>query len=192
MQAHFLLAGTLEGSLHLWDLREDSSLHKDRSAFVAFVLSRFHARHTAGRTQSWLLLALAAVGLCLHCITLLIASVVCLPCRDALDLRISRGIRKPCYSTSLPFLSLLGGSGGSAGSAQDNADEEFQHSAPVVAVEALSPFAQHPLGSAGGGGSAGAGSVVSQFVSIDEAGLVIFWVTSEKGLSFLDAGTAQE
>jgi hypothetical protein len=30
LQAHFLLAGTLEGSLHLWDLREDSSLHKDR------------------------------------------------------------------------------------------------------------------------------------------------------------------
>jgi hypothetical protein len=112
--------------------------------------------------------------------------------RDALDLRISRGIRKPCYSTSLPFLSLLGGgAGGGAGSAQDHADEEFQHSAPVVAVEALSPFAQHPFGGAGSGGAggAGAGSVVSQFVSIDEAGLVIFWVTSEKGLSFLDAGT---
>jgi hypothetical protein len=114
--------------------------------------------------------------------------------RDALDLRISRGIRKPCYSTSLPFLSLLGGgAGGSAGSAQDNGDEEFQHSAPVVAVEALSPFAQHPLGGAGGGagGAGGAGSVVSQFVSIDEAGLVIFWVTSEKGLSFLDAGVCR-
>jgi hypothetical protein len=29
-QAHLVLAGTQEGSLHLWDLREDSSLHKDR------------------------------------------------------------------------------------------------------------------------------------------------------------------
>jgi hypothetical protein len=29
-------------------------------------------------------------------------------------------------------------------------------------------------------------SVVSQFVTVDEAGLVIFWVTSEKGLGFLD------
>jgi hypothetical protein len=27
---------------------------------------------------------------------------------------------------------------------------------------------------------------VSQFVTVDEAGLVIFWVTSEKGLGFLD------
>jgi hypothetical protein len=29
-------------------------------------------------------------------------------------------------------------------------------------------------------------SVVSQFVTVDEAGLVIFWVTSEKGQGFLD------
>lgn len=30
MKAHFVVGGTLEGSLHLWDLREDSSIHKDR------------------------------------------------------------------------------------------------------------------------------------------------------------------
>jgi hypothetical protein len=38
----------------------------------------------------------------------------------------------------------------------------------------------------GASGSYAQQSVVSQFVTVDEAGLVIFWVTSEKGLGFLD------
>ena len=29
-QAHLVIGGTLEGSLHLWDLREHSALHQDR------------------------------------------------------------------------------------------------------------------------------------------------------------------
>jgi hypothetical protein len=72
--------------------------------------------------------------------------------RDALDLRISRGIRKPCYSTSLPFLSLStpslsaqGGNNGGAGGGLDGDGEEPSHSAPIVAVESLNPFPQHPF-----------------------------------------------
>ena len=63
--------------------------------------------------------------------------------RELADLRIARGIRKPCYSTSLPYLSLY--SGGGSGSAQDGGgvgggEEEYQHSAPVVQVESVSPY----------------------------------------------------
>lgn len=94
-----------------------------------------------------------------------------------MDLRISRGIRKPCYSTSLPFLTMS--------SAIESPDEEHSHAAPVVAVESLNPFPTHPLVPMSGSGAA---AVVSQFVTVDEAGLVIFWVTAEKGLTFFDAG----
>eukprot|EP01032_Pedospumella_encystans_P013283 gene13283-15302_t len=118
-QSHFVVGGTLEGSLHLWDLREASSIHNDR---------------------------------------------------DAIDLRITKGIRKPTYSTSLPFHS----SNSSGLSAQDTfgmgGEEEFQHSAPVVQVESVSAYQ----------GSGHQSAVVSQFVSLDEAGLVIFWVTSQQ------------
>ncbi len=59
-----------------------------------------------------------------------------------MDLRIAKGIRKPTYSTSLPFHSSHYGSGVSA---QDTfgmggGEEEYQHSAPVVQVESVSTY----------------------------------------------------
>jgi hypothetical protein len=90
---------------------------------------------------------------CRLVLRVLCAAHVCnhLTHRDALDLRISRGIRKPCYSTSLPFLSLstpsLSAQGGNngVGGGLDGEGEEPSHSAPIVAVESLNPFPQHPF-----------------------------------------------
>ncbi|KAJ1405527.1 hypothetical protein B484DRAFT_214440, partial [Ochromonadaceae sp. CCMP2298] len=106
-QSHLLLGATEEGALHLWDLRERASLHRDR---------------------------------------------------DARDLQIAAGIRKPSYSTHLSFPT-------EGGEEQGGDELTWQHAAPVVQVESL-----------GGDMS----SVVSQFVSLDEAGLVIFWVSSQR------------
>jgi hypothetical protein len=97
-------------------------------------------------------------------------------CRDALDLKISKGIRKPCYSTNLSFASpdSLGAVGGSS----LGQEEAWQHSSPVVQVEALG------TGLAGGAAAvAGGSAAVSQFVSVDESGMLIFWVTSSSSSS---------
>ena len=39
LQSHLVVGGTLEGSLHLWDLREPSSLHVDRYLNVLVLCS---------------------------------------------------------------------------------------------------------------------------------------------------------
>eukprot|EP00981_Chlorochromonas_danica_P000486 scaffold98_cov248-Ochromonas_danica.AAC.27 len=109
-QSHLVVAGTYDGALHLWDLREASSLHQDK---------------------------------------------------DSLDLKITKGIRKPSYST---YLCL------SISTDTDEFGDEVQHTAGVVQIE--------PLGEVSyGDRSLGASS--SQFVSLDEKGTLVFWVASE-------------
>ena len=65
-------------------------------------------------------------------------------------------------------------------SPQDTPDEEYQHSSPIIQIESLTSFATNSSN------TTTTAAVISQFVSIDEAGLVIFWVTTEKNLGFLD------
>ena len=73
-------------------------------------------------------------------------------------------------------------SNSSSVSPQDTLDEEYQHSSPIIQIESLTSFATNSSSNT----STTTAAVISQFVSIDEAGLVIFWVTSEKNLGFLD------
>ena len=103
-QSYLLLGGTEEGSLHLWDLRELSSLHKDR---------------------------------------------------DATDLGIEKGIRKPCFSTPTAAL----GMDVNVGVGDD------QHASPITQIEAI-------------GESGATAAVTSQFASLDSSGLICLWVTS--------------
>ena len=101
-QSYLLLGGTEEGSLHLWDLRESSSIHKDR---------------------------------------------------DAVDLGIERGIRKPCFSTPTAILNI-------------DASSPFgddQHAAPITQIEAIGEYEE---------------AVTSQFASLDRSGLVCLWVST--------------
>lgn len=112
-QTHLVVAGTAEGCLYMWDLREPASHHKDR---------------------------------------------------DSIDLKIERGIRKPCYST----LFMIGGdlTGVSASkskraNASNQSESVSSHYLPIVQVESLGDPA------ASSGSSA---SVVSQFISLDTSG----------------------
>lgn len=73
---------------------------------------------------------------------------------DALSRTISKGLRKPSYSTHLSL-------------ALDDLDDA-QHIAGIVQIESLGEAAQR-----------GFVGMTSQFVSLDEAGSVVFWVTSE-------------
>eukprot|EP01041_Mallomonas_annulata_P007201 gene7201-14683_t len=105
-QTYVALAGTEEGVIHLWDMRENAANHQTK---------------------------------------------------DSIDLRISKGIRKPCYSTPCMLDGMKDG------------DTGHQHCHPIVQVE--------PLGSSSFGTS-----VVSQFATIDKSGLTILWMTSEENL----------
>jgi len=123
-QHHIVIAGTKEGSLHLWDLRESSFVHKDR---------------------------------------------------DAIDLKIAKGIRKPSYSTHLSGIQIAA-TLHRHGSNSNGHDEETElHAAPVVQIEPLDTnnIINDDKSFAG----------VSQFVSIDEAGVIMFWVTSSQSVA---------
>lgn len=105
-QANIVVAGTAVGSIHLWDLQESSSMHKDR---------------------------------------------------DAIDLCIDKGIRKPSYSVNL----LL--------NANKDIDSD-QHTSAIIQIESI-----------GGNAAAGittASAVTSQFASLDRNGTIILWITS--------------
>jgi hypothetical protein len=110
-QWHIVLAGTLDGSLHLWDLRESGASHQDR---------------------------------------------------DAQDLKITKGIRKPSYSTHLS-LSM---------STFEDFTDDIQHTAGIIQIESLGDTSQSIS-------SKNISNAVSHFVSLDERGLVVFWMTSE-------------
>jgi len=112
-QAYIAMAGTAEGVVHLWDMRESASIHQDR---------------------------------------------------DALDLMIMKGIRKPCYSTPC-----------AAASGRD-IDTTGQHCHPIVQVE--------PVGSS----TSEWASVVSQFASIDQSGLTILWMTAQDSITHKEGG----
>jgi WD40 repeat protein len=132
-QANLLLAGSAEGSLHLWDLSEPAELHHDQ---------------------------------------------------DSLDLKIARGIRRPCFSTPVDVSPVdasafsAASDGGSSSSRGRRGGEmggdiglsSQQHASAVTAV--------HPLP------SAGPQSTLSQWCSLDLLGTAVLWVTSAaSGLS---------
>jgi hypothetical protein len=71
--------------------------------------------------------------------------------RDAADLRVDRGVRKPCYSTHMSSSFLTSHESGDGGTG---------HSAPIVQIESLGdPSSQ-----------AQSVAVVSQFISLDKQG----------------------
>lgn len=98
-----------------------------------------------------------------------------------MDLRIDRGIRKPSYSTNLSYLSPSSTQGYTSSSGDANNEpplDDFQHSAPILQIESLSPYDSSHL-SVTSSSSSNTMGIISQFVSIDESGLVIFWITSQ-------------
>lgn len=120
-QSFLVLAGTLEGSLHLWDLRESNALHIDR---------------------------------------------------DAADLKVYTGVRRACYTA---YDHITATSNNASGSSTIS-----QHSGAIVKVESID--------TTGGDTSV---AVSSQFVTLDEAGFITIWLTSEDvsvAKSFADDG----
>lgn len=113
-QATIIVGGTTDGCLHLWDLRESASVHKDK---------------------------------------------------DSIEMGVSRGVRKPSYSTHLQLSFAVDISTGE--------EEDTVHTTGIVQIESL--------GGKNNVGSGGNNATVSQFVSLDEAGVLIFWVTHEQG-----------
>jgi len=71
--------------------------------------------------------------------------------RDTIDLRIAKGLRKPCYSTH-----------SSLSSSTSN------HAAPITQIESLAS-----------GSNDSAAASVSQFISMDASGRAIIWVTAQ-------------
>jgi len=118
-QTFLVVGGTSEGTLHLWDLREASAVHRDK---------------------------------------------------DAADLGIERGIRKPCYSSPLSAegLSMPAASQGSnkdLAAAAKSLDE--QHSAPVMQIVGIGDIDPTP-------------AAASQFATLDQRGLICLWLTSQQ------------
>lgn len=80
--------------------------------------------------------------------------------RDATDLRISKGVRKPTYSTHLSLSSI-----------NENNEDETLHAAGILQIEAIDETENQIALAA------------SQFVSLDETGCLIFWVTTEQSFN---------
>jgi hypothetical protein len=76
--------------------------------------------------------------------------------RDAVDLQIASGIRTPTYSTNLALTLTTDG------------EEDVVHNASVSQLESLDTL------------DCQSSVAMSQFVSLDESGVVIFWITSER------------
>lgn len=89
------------------------------------------------------------------------------------ELRIERGLRKPCYSTNLSYVS------GAPSSDLSSSDDWQGHSSSILQVESLSSYDSSVNASPLLSFPSEQGAI-SQFVSIDESGLVIFWITSNR------------
>lgn len=127
-QSHFLLGGTHDGCIHLWNLREPSSIHTDKYAILK---CKLHS-----------------------------TNIVIFMCRDSIDLKISRGIRKPAFSTHL--LNLTENS-------RSDVSVDAIHNAAIIQIQAF-----------GEGSRADTTSfTTSQFVSLDQGGKLIFWLTQD-------------
>jgi hypothetical protein len=85
--------------------------------------------------------------------------------KDSIEMGVSRGVRKPSYSTHLQLSFAVDISTGE--------EEDAVHTTGIVQIESL--------GGNNNIGSVGNNATVSQFVSLDEAGVLIFWVTHEQG-----------
>lgn len=92
--------------------------------------------------------------------------------RDSIDLKIQRGVRKPSFSAhslSVPSLEETTTGQQALGEGDDD-DWQFQslHSAKVVSVISVASTTISSVATS------------SQFVSIDETGKIVFWVTQER------------
>lgn len=85
-------------------------------------------------------------------------SIYTLFVRDSEDLKILKGIRKPAFKTSFTL---------------ENYQENLGHSSAIVQIECLDVSEDSHVF-----------SPVAQFVSLDEFGILVFWVTSESASSF--------
>jgi hypothetical protein len=124
-QTNILTAGTSEGTIHLWDLRESNTLHANR---------------------------------------------------DTIDLRIAKGLRKPCYSTQTLTISNSLEYAAYAATLRmtESSDVEWdQHSCPLVQIQAISPA------SSSSGASSSLSLEMSHFVSLDSSGKAIIWLASQ-------------
>ena len=120
-QTFLIIAGTSEGTLHMWDMREATAIHKDR---------------------------------------------------DAVDLGIERGIRKPCYSSplstqGLSVIDTAGSDGIAVGGARAVGILEEQHSAPISQIVCIADADPAP-------------AAASQFASLDQRSLICLWVSSQR------------
>lgn len=95
--------------------------------------------------------------------------------RDTIDLRIAKGLRKPCYSTHTNTSSNTADYAAYISNSKSHglSDlEEEQHSCPIVQVEAVCG----PAGSTDISSLTSAG--VSQFISLETSGKAIVWAAS--------------
>lgn len=87
--------------------------------------------------------------------------------RDAEDLKISKGIRKPTFSTHLSTAQLSGAN--IMGNALDD-ESLYCQTGCILSIESLDSSDSDKMNST---------ATSSQFVSVDEFGTVMFWVTNE-------------
>lgn len=113
-QSFLVIVGCAEGSIHLFDLRENADFHRDQ---------------------------------------------------DSVDLKIDKGIRKPCYSTPTEADGL------------ENDFSSMQHAGPITAIHSIpDPFPQNALHAHS---TMTANTQVSQWCSIDLLGTVALWITKQ-------------
>jgi hypothetical protein len=95
--------------------------------------------------------------------------------RDTIDLRIAKGLRKPCYSTHTNTSSNSAEYAAFVSSSKSHGLSDLegdQHSCPIVQIEAVCG----PAGSADSSSLASSG--VSQFVSLETSGKAIVWAAT--------------
>lgn len=144
---YLLVAGTSEGCLYMWDLREQATLHKDR---------------------------------------------------DAIDLKIERGIRKPCYSTHYMLSQILDTNNGnsiidkvnkrkqklsSSGYEEDGRDFNSTHLHPIIHVDS---FGDVNISRSGESNSIDmSAAVISQFISLDISGSFLYKLNIVYSIAYL-------
>jgi hypothetical protein len=128
-QNYIIVGGTNDGSIVLWDLRENSSVHRDK---------------------------------------------------DSIDLKITSGIRKPAFVSS-GYTSNSGygynGFQNKVNKQEIEGDLSSFHVSAIKRVECLD-------NGTSSSSSSSSSSSLAQFVTLDESGLAIFWITSESSSSF--------